>query len=204
MNRSASSTPPCGVSAELKFQSTPPAKSRPDEPGAKKNARHASVLFRPPIARHGVRLSASIRISITPGIWGAISPEAKSTPPGRGHPGFCLARGGGTPCLGKTRGEVGYLYLSIFSQNLFCFKLDAKSVPEALASTILILLQFSIDLAHRQNFGVSARSIRSGTPHPHPIGTPSTPLSPGSSLFHVGCLPEKSESATRSEAPPHT
>ena len=34
-------------------------------------------------------------------------------------------------------------------QNVFRFKLDAKSVPEALAALILILLRFSIDLAHR-------------------------------------------------------
>ena len=36
-------------------------------------------------------------------------------------------------------------------KNVFCFKLDAKSVPEALATTILILLKFSIVLVHRQN-----------------------------------------------------
>ena len=36
-----------------------------------------------------------------------------------------------------------------FIQNLFCFKLDAMSVPEALATTIRILLMFSIVLAHR-------------------------------------------------------
>ena len=34
-------------------------------------------------------------------------------------------------------------------KNVFCFKIDAKSVPEALAALILILLTFSIDLAHR-------------------------------------------------------
>ena len=34
-----------------------------------------------------------------------------------------------------------------FVQNLFCFKLDAMSVPEALATTIRILLMFSIVLA---------------------------------------------------------
>ena len=32
-----------------------------------------------------------------------------------------------------------------------CFKLDAKSIPEALATTFRILLKFSIVLAHRQN-----------------------------------------------------
>ena len=34
-------------------------------------------------------------------------------------------------------------------KNVFRFKIDAKSIPEALATTILILLKFSIDLAHR-------------------------------------------------------
>ena len=34
-------------------------------------------------------------------------------------------------------------------QNLFCFKLDAMSVPEALATTIQILLIFSIILPHQ-------------------------------------------------------
>ena len=34
-------------------------------------------------------------------------------------------------------------------KNVFRFKIDAKSIPEALATTILILQKFSIDLAHR-------------------------------------------------------
>ena len=34
-----------------------------------------------------------------------------------------------------------------FVQNLFCFRLDAMTVPEALATAILILLMFSIVLA---------------------------------------------------------
>ena len=62
-------------------------------------------------------------------------------------------------------------------KNVFCFKIDAKSIPEALPTTILILQKFSIDLAHRQNLGVSARPTPSGTPHPHPIRPPSTPPS---------------------------
>ena len=33
-------------------------------------------------------------------------------------------------------------------KNVFRFKIDAKSIPEALATTILILQKFSIDLAH--------------------------------------------------------
>ena len=53
-------------------------------------------------------------------------------------------------------------------KNVFRFKIDAKSIPEALATTILILQKFSIDLAHRQNPGASAHPDPSGTPHPHP------------------------------------
>ena len=34
-------------------------------------------------------------------------------------------------------------------KNVFRLKIDAKSIPEALATTILILQKFSIDLAHR-------------------------------------------------------
>ena len=41
-------------------------------------------------------------------------------------------------------------------KDLFCFKLDAMSVPEALATTIRILLMFSIVLAHRR--GTVARA----------------------------------------------
>ena len=41
-------------------------------------------------------------------------------------------------------------------KNVFWLKIDAKSVPEALVTTILILQKFSIDLAHRQNTGASA------------------------------------------------
>ena len=60
-------------------------------------------------------------------------------------------------------------------KNVFCFKLDAKPIPEALATTILILLKFSIVLVHRQNPGASAHPDPSDTPHPHPIRTPSAP-----------------------------
>ena len=41
-------------------------------------------------------------------------------------------------------------------QKVFRFKIDAKSIPEALATTFRILRKFSIDLAHRQNPGASA------------------------------------------------
>ena len=84
---------------------------------------------------------------ITPGIWGAILPQAKSKWGGKGI--LCFAWRGGPPCLDKTRGKVGYTYFGKFSfQKPFSFKLDGKSVPEALATTIRILLMFSIVLAH--------------------------------------------------------
>ena len=71
---------------------------------------------------------------------------------------LALCPAGCPPCLGNTRGEVSYPYLGSLSHNLFCFKLDAKSVPEALATTILILLMFSIVLAHRP--GTVARACQ--------------------------------------------
>ena len=64
------------------------------------------------------------------------------------------------------------------AQNSFCFKLDAKSVPEALATTILILLKFSIVLAHRWNPGVWPHPAPSGTPHRHPWAPLVTPRCP--------------------------
>ena len=48
-------------------------------------------------------------------------------------------------------------------KNVFCFKLDAKSVPEALATTIRILLMFSIALVHQRGpEHVSAPHTRGG------------------------------------------
>ena len=84
-------------------------------------------------------------------------PGAPSVPPSRADPG---------PPAGRTS-KV---------KNVFRFKIDAKSVPEALATTILILQKFSIDLAHRQNPGASDHPAPSDTPHPHPIGPPSAPI----------------------------
>ena len=50
-------------------------------------------------------------------------------------------------------------------KNVFRFKLDAKSVPEALATTILILQKFSIDLAHRYPGHRLAPPNHPRTPH---------------------------------------
>ena len=67
-------------------------------------------------------------------------------------------------------------------KNVFRFKLDAKSVPEALATTILILLKFSIDLAHPWGSRGIGPPHPSGTPHRHPWAPPEHPLStPGHS-----------------------
>ena len=87
---------------------------------------------------------------------GHVLPGAPYVPPSRADPG---------PPAGRTP-KV---------KNVFRFKIDAKSIPEALATTILILQKFSIDLAHRQNPGASAHPAPSDTPHPHPIGPPSAP-----------------------------
>ena len=45
-------------------------------------------------------------------------------------------------------------------KKAFCFRLDAMGVPEALATTIRILLMFSIVLAHQGG------SQSTGPPHP--------------------------------------
>ena len=64
-------------------------------------------------------------------------------------------------------------------ENFFCFKLDAMSVPEALATTIRILLMFSIVLAHRQLHSGRRPSAHSKAApvgiNGHP-GCPSAPL----------------------------
>ena len=54
-------------------------------------------------------------------------------------------------------------------ENLFCFNLDAMSVPEALATTIRILLMFSIVLAHLRALRVSGNSLAS------PAAPPASP-----------------------------
>ena len=59
-------------------------------------------------------------------------------------------------------------------EDLFCFKLDAMSVPEALATTIRILLMFSIVLAHQWE----PRSMGPLAPQGRPIGTPGHPPAP--------------------------
>ena len=83
-------------------------------------------------------------------------PGAPSVPPSPADPG---------PPTGRTP-KV---------KNVFRFKLDAKSVPEALATTILILLKFSIVLAHRWNPRVWPHPAPSGTPHRHPWAPLVTP-----------------------------
>ena len=53
-------------------------------------------------------------------------------------------------------------------KNVFRFTLDAKSAPEALATTIRILLMFSIVLAHRRRTVEWVRQpTRSGAPPDH-------------------------------------
>ena len=64
-------------------------------------------------------------------------PGAHRVPPSRAPPGLPVPR--------RPRPTGRALKV----KKVFCFKLDAKSVPEALAASIRILLRFSIDLAHR-------------------------------------------------------
>ena len=72
---------------------------------------------------------------------------------------------------------MGGTPLRIYIQNMFCFKLDAMSVPEALATTIRILLMFSIVLAHRA----------SGDPRAAPEGSPAARASP--TVLSMGGIP---------------
>ena len=67
-------------------------------------------------------------------------------------------------------------------KKVFCFKLDAVSVPEALATTIRIRLMFSVVLEHRRNPGVWARP----TPRGRLMGTPGAPLGIPHRLFLWG------------------
>ena len=90
-------------------------------------------------------------------------PELKTTPlfwPLRGGTLFCCLgslTGGGTLGLFRQANTSGDALNSILTskidlfsiKNVFCLKLDAKSVPEALETTIRILLMFSIVLTHR-------------------------------------------------------
>ena len=90
-------------------------------------------------------------------------PAPPSAPPFRADPG---------PPAGRTS-KV---------KNVFRFKIDAKSIPEALATTILILQKFSIDLAHPWGSRGIGPPHPSGTPHRHPWAPPEHPLStPGHS-----------------------
>ena len=82
-------------------------------------------------------------------------PGPFSVPPSRADPG---------PLAGRTP-KV---------KNVFRFKIDAKSIPEALATTILILQKFSIDLAHRY----PGHRLAPQDHPPDPDPTPRTPRTP--------------------------
>ena len=79
----------------------------------------------------------------------------------RGAPGRRSARDGAPRAEFRHRNNNS-------SQNLFCFKLDAMSVPEALVTTIRILRLFSIVLAHQWGPRPWVRPAPSGTPHGPP------------------------------------
>ena len=82
-------------------------------------------------------------------------------PPVRGP--FC-----GPPSRADPRTPVGR---TPKVKNVFRFKIDAKSVPEALATTIRILLMFSIVLAHRHGTAARARQLA----REHLLTTPGHP-----------------------------
>ena len=60
-------------------------------------------------------------------------------------------------------------------KKVFCFKLDAMTVAEALATTLLIPLMFSIFLAHRWEPRGMSPPHPSGTPHRHLWAPPAPP-----------------------------
>ena len=91
--------------------------------------------------------------------------------------------------------------------SVFCFKLDTKSIPETLATTIRILLMFTIVLAHRWNPGVwvrpTPRGRLLGTPW-HPPGHPSAPADPPDSWVTVRRGGPPPEGGTRPEGGSHS
>ena len=89
-------------------------------------------------------------------------------PPVRGRPRVPPSRSDPGPPAGRTP-KV---------KNVFRFKLDAKSIPEALATTILILLMFSIVLAHPWGSRGIGPPHPSGTPHRPPWAPPEHPWLP--------------------------
>ena len=104
------------------------------------------------------------------GAWGRV---------GMFFPGPPLSPRPGAPSVPPSRADPGPLAgCTPKVKNVFWLKIDAKSIPEALATTILILQKFSIDLAHRQNHGASAHPDPSGTPHPPPSALPAHPCAP--------------------------
>ena len=143
----------------------PPYRRSPNAPGTSPPDLHRRVvtnLFHPPTPYRALQTPAmKLRAVGGEPLWG-VPPlrfylTKRGTPPRNYVPGFPSGR------TSKVK-------------NVFRFKLDAKSVPEALATTILILQKFSIDLAHRQNPGASAHPAPSDTPHPHPWAPPRHPL----------------------------
>ena len=95
---------------------------------------------------------------------GRVSPRpgAAACPPVRGRPRAPPSRTDPGPPPGRTP-KV---------QNVFRFKLDAKSIPEALATTFRILEKFSIDLAHRYPGRRRAPQNRPRTPPTPPQSDP--------------------------------
>ena len=98
-----------------------------------------------------------------PPVWGR--PRVPSSGGGPVSP-----RPGAAPCPPVPRGpRTPDGHPAFFSiKNVFCLKLDAKSIPETLATTFRILLMFSIVLAHPWVSRGIGPPHPSGTPHRHP------------------------------------
>ena len=101
------------------------------------------------------------------GAWGRV---------GMFFPGPPLSPRPGAPSVPPSRADPGPLAgCTPKVKNVFRFKIDAKSIPEALATTILILQKFSIDLAHRYPGHRLAPQDHPRTPPTPPPGPPRTP-----------------------------
>ena len=111
--------------------------------------------------------------------WGGTPPMLRTAAgsPVRGRPRVPPSGGGRGPPSGGGRGPPSRsdpgppTGRTPKVQNVFRFKLDAKSIPEALATTFRILEKFSIDLAHRYPGRRRAPQDRPRTPPTPPPET---------------------------------
>ena len=114
---------------------------------------------------------------VAPARWRPPGGATGRVPPGSDAPELtpCFELQTDNPCPRPARTPAGR---TPKVKNVFCLKLDAKSIPEALATTILILQKFSIDLAHRYPGHRLAPQDHPRTPPTPPPGPSSTPRPP--------------------------